>query len=411
MEKKGHIRVTMLGSFTLQQEGMTAPQTVSLSGRAGRLWTLLAYLILHRDKGVSAQELIELLWPGSDSSNPAATLQNNVSRLRNALSAMGFANPRALVRYEDGFYKWAPDGDTWLDADAFEELVRRALGVEKQAAFLPLARQAVELYQGDFLPEAATELWCVSLNTYYRSLYIRLCRKMAHDLLQAENYSEAVLLCTRVVKLDPMAEEFNVLLMRALTRSHQPRRALEHYENIQQFYRTDYGMNPSPELEAEKHAAEQELYGAGMNEEGLRSFLMKDSAETTALCCDNSTFREVTKLYMRAMRRDNAQTQLLMMCLECSETQPEKNAVYMQQMKLTLQSCLRAGDPFTQLGASQFWVLLPGAGPHTQKAITDRLNASLYRRFPQTKAAFRYKMFDLRDMNDLLVPGITGKSI
>ena len=55
------IKVKMLGQFTLQEEGMSEPQKVNLAGRASRLWTLVAYLIIHRDRGVSAQELIDLL--------------------------------------------------------------------------------------------------------------------------------------------------------------------------------------------------------------------------------------------------------------------------------------------------------------------------------------------------------------
>lgn len=32
------------------------------------------------------------------------------------------------------------------------------------------------MYKDDFLPECAAELWCLNLNAYYRSLYLRLCR-------------------------------------------------------------------------------------------------------------------------------------------------------------------------------------------------------------------------------------------
>ena len=54
------VDVTMFGKFTLKQEGMEVPHAVSLTGRSRRLWTLTAYLILHRDRGVSAQELNHL---------------------------------------------------------------------------------------------------------------------------------------------------------------------------------------------------------------------------------------------------------------------------------------------------------------------------------------------------------------
>ena len=51
------VDVTMFGKFTLKQEDMEVPHAVSLTGRSRRLWTLTAYLILNRNRGVSAQEL------------------------------------------------------------------------------------------------------------------------------------------------------------------------------------------------------------------------------------------------------------------------------------------------------------------------------------------------------------------
>lgn len=73
------VEITMLGKFTIFGPGMAAPKAVSLTGRARRLWILTAYLILNRERGVSARELIDLLWPDSESSDPIATLQNNIS--------------------------------------------------------------------------------------------------------------------------------------------------------------------------------------------------------------------------------------------------------------------------------------------------------------------------------------------
>ena len=100
MREIAHIRATMLGRFALQQTGMKEPQMVSLAGRSGRLWTLVAYLILHRDRGIPAQELIDLLWPDGSGSNPASTLQNNASRARNAMATLGFSDTKGMIRYE-----------------------------------------------------------------------------------------------------------------------------------------------------------------------------------------------------------------------------------------------------------------------------------------------------------------------
>lgn len=114
------IDVTMFGKFTLKQEGMEVPHAVSLTGRSRRLWTLTAYLILNRNRGVSAQELIDLLWPEAENDNPLSTLQNNVSRARAALAELGFTHAKVIIHNEKGYYRWAPDRETQLDVEQFE---------------------------------------------------------------------------------------------------------------------------------------------------------------------------------------------------------------------------------------------------------------------------------------------------
>ena len=132
---------------------------------------------------------------------------------------------------------------------------------------------------------------------------------------------------------------------------------------------------------------------------------MKGDLVEAFLACDNGTFREIVLLYLRSMRRDpDLKAQLLMLCLEGWEAQPEKNAVYMQQMKLILQGCLRSGDPFTQIGAGQYWVLLPGAGSETHSAIAQRLQQAMHQRFAQSSAVFRTRAIDLRGMVHLAEP-------
>ena len=109
--------------------------------------------------------------------------------------------------------------------------------------------------------------------------------------------------------------------------------------------------------------------------------------------------RPVGKKYSR-----DSLAQLLMLCLEGWEAQPEENTVYMQQMKLILQGCLRSGDPFTQIGAGQYWVLLPGAGSETHSAIAQRLQQAMHQRFAQSSAVFRTRAIDLRGMVHLAEP-------
>ena len=137
------INVTMFGKFTLKQEGMEVPHAVSLTGRSRRLWTLTAYLILNRNRGVSAQELIDLLWPEAENDNPLSTLQNNVSRARAALAELGFTHAKVIIHNEKGYYRWAPDRETQLDVEQFETLAKAALAEEDMEKSVALAQEAV----------------------------------------------------------------------------------------------------------------------------------------------------------------------------------------------------------------------------------------------------------------------------
>ena len=266
------IDVTMFGKFTLKQEGMEVPHAVSLTGRSRRLWTLTAYLILNRNRGVSAQELIDLLWPEAENDNPLSTLQNNVSRARAALAELGFTHAKVIIHNEKGYYRWAPDRETQLDVEQFETLAKAALAEEDMEKSVALAQEAVALYTGDFLTESAAEFWCINLNTYYRSLYTRLCRAAVDRLLKLGRITDAEKLCTGVIRLDPAAEEFSVFLMQALIKNKNPKKALEHYDYIASLYREVYGVSPSAELEAQKALAVQELYGSEASEDDIQTF-------------------------------------------------------------------------------------------------------------------------------------------
>lgn len=393
MEKK--IRVTMLGKFTLCESDAEQPKTVSLTGRSRRLWTLVAYLILHRERGVSAQELIDLLWPEASSDNPLSTLQNNVSRARAALEDLGLSDAKHLIYNDAGMYRWAPRRETWLDCDEFQKLAQLAMAAGPSEEGIRLAREAIELYTGDFLPESAMENWCINVNTYYRSLYIRLCRSAVQWMFEQNRLSAVEKICSRVIQMDPAAEEFSVFLMRALIRNRNPEKALEHYEHIRQLYRDTYGVTPSEELEMMKSVAVRERYGADSEEENVKEFLFRSEMEEGAFCCDNNVFREIVKLRLRDMKRTQIPAQLLMIRLKNEEIAMEKRTVYMRQLESTLQNTLRSGDPYTRLGPRSLLALLPGATTENGYRVVDRVMDRLRKDYPRSGARYTSKVLDL----------------
>ena len=86
------------------------------------------------------------------------------------------------------------------------------------------------MYTGDFLSGVAWESWVAPMNTWYRSLYIELCKSLAEHLMEKMRFLEVVTLCKKALYIDKLAQELHLQLIRALTLLNQPQQALKHCE-------------------------------------------------------------------------------------------------------------------------------------------------------------------------------------
>ena len=143
----------------------------------------------------------------------------------------------------------------------------------------------------------------------------------------------------------------------------------------------------------------QELYGSETSEEDIQTFLLEKEQETGAFCCDNNVFREIVNLQVREMRRNDTPAALMIVRLANRSIDPEKRAIYMKQMEVTLLNELRAGDPFTKVGANQFWVLLPGATGENGGLVSRRVFNRFQKEYPKSGAAYTFKSLDLRHIH------------
>ena len=405
--------VKMFGAFTISQGAREAMEhvlfeqdeasatsaeiTASLTGRAHRLWLLIAYLIVNRDRGVSPQELIDLLWPEVTSNNPASTLQNNVSRARAIFSEAHFAHARDLIKYTDGLYYWAPDEETMIDTELFEAQALRVGDFipEDDPAELDRALETCHLYQGDFLSAASDVSWCANRAVYYRTLYKRLCKTTIVALLEAGRLKEAETLCLQVLKFEPAAEEFSGLLMRAYIMDNDPTAALDHYQSISAYLTETYDIRPGTEMETQREIALQELYGRSMTKESIRNFLFESNEDDGAFACSNAVFREITLLRLREMERSGEESHLIAITIDNQMLKSDRRIINAKRVAQVLSSTLRSSDPFTKVGSNQFLVLLPSANAENAQMVFERIVARFKDVFPQADIAFKVSMVSL----------------
>ncbi|MGL6291871.1 hypothetical protein [Eubacterium aggregans] len=84
--KENSLRVQMFSRFILEGLGGTLDEDRI---RSEMLTKLLVYMIIHRDKEMTVQEICESLWPDEKSDNPAGALKNLMYSLRALIKKTG----------------------------------------------------------------------------------------------------------------------------------------------------------------------------------------------------------------------------------------------------------------------------------------------------------------------------------
>ena len=116
------VRLELLGEFRLFVEGQDFSEVL---GRSPKLKTILACLILNREREVSRDELIRTFYDDECGSDPIAALKMQIMRLRQALRP-AFPEEQQPIVSRRGSYRWNPEIPCAVDAEMFEALCLRA---------------------------------------------------------------------------------------------------------------------------------------------------------------------------------------------------------------------------------------------------------------------------------------------
>ena len=191
-----HIRLLGIGSVSFGEYSLTATDSHSK-----KLWLLLSYMLLYRNREILQNELIDLLWEKEKSSNPVGALKTLMHRLRKLLDTLHYPEPLILPHH--GSYAFNPAVPCHIDVEEFSALCREA--EEQKGTVLQAERlkQALGIYKGNFLPEAKENRWIASLAAQYHALYLQSVHTLIELLLKQETYAEASNLCWKALSYAP----------------------------------------------------------------------------------------------------------------------------------------------------------------------------------------------------------------
>ncbi|MEV0596735.1 BTAD domain-containing putative transcriptional regulator [Nonomuraea cavernae] len=233
------MRFSVLGPLAVWTD---AGDTVTVPGLKVR--ALLADLLVHEGRVVSADQLVDDLWGGEPPGNPAAALQVRVSQLRRVLEEAEPGGRRLVVSRAPGYLLDAGA----VDATRFAALLARAETAESPRARADLLAEALGLWRGpayaDFADEEFTRIAIARLEEQ------RLSALEQHADARIDLGEHGLLVgeLADLVARHPLRERLRAAHMRALYRAGRQGEALAGYGELRELLAVELGLDPGPEL-------------------------------------------------------------------------------------------------------------------------------------------------------------------
>ena len=235
------LRVYTLGTFRIEVDGWKIDNQ-RWSRRKAR--QILKCLITRPNRRLTKDEALELFWPDAPPEIAAKTLRSTLSALRDTL-ARGERKKGIdwIVNDADGVAV-RPDVDVWVDADAFEQLIRQA---RRAPAADDLLEQADRLYVGEYLPDDLYEDWASRRRESLRREWSDLQLALAASRERRTDVDGAASALNRLIRADPCDERAVRELMGLLARNGRRSDALRAYQRLVVALRDELGVEPAAE--------------------------------------------------------------------------------------------------------------------------------------------------------------------
>ena len=389
------IRINMLGDFMIHIGGQVIDDRIS---RSHKMWVLLAYLIIHRQRHISQEELIETLWPEEDNDNPANALKTLLYRTRATLASV-LGEGMQLILSQRGSYSWNLHLDCTIDAEEFDHLVTKAADrTLPEGTRKTYYQDAIALYQHDFLPKLSDQMWIAPFTTYYHYLYLDSVFAYCELLLNDEEHAKLVDLCNQAIKIEPFEEKLYITLIKAFLALGNTTAAVSTYEKATDLLYKNLGVRPSEGL--------RELYQDIMKENKILEMdltvIQQDLREAVArpgpFCCEYGFFREAYRLEARRATRHGTSVQIALITLSLPDGKsPTLNLLNrtMEQVLGVLEATLRRGDVVARYSGAQFVLMLPTATFEDASMILDRIVTSFNQKNRKSFLTLNYKIQQL----------------
>ena len=379
------VQLELLGRFRLLVAGQDLSDAVA---RSSKLKSILCYLILHRHRSVSRDELIEIFYEDENQSDPVSALRMQIMRIRQLLTPLLGEDSKPILGRR-GDYQWNGQFDCRVDAEQFEALCLQAESIQGDSPEKSqLFHRALKLYTGEMVLSSEGLQWAMVLGTRYHSRFITAAENSAILQLSQGHFASVEELCLNAIRHAPTNELLYTCLIQALLQQKRFAEARHCYEQINEALHQQLGVSPSPKLQQ----LYQNICQGKMSQESdlgqVIGSLREKAGQKPAFYCDFDQFRSIYQLEARRAPRTGSCLQVVM--LNVGET--GRSDTGMSQVLHALVHSLRSSDVVARYSDSQFIIMLPDANLEDSQRVMERVSRAYSKTYPTNAAKLQWQI-------------------
>jgi predicted ATPase/DNA-binding SARP family transcriptional activator/DNA-binding CsgD family transcriptional regulator len=228
------LRIRLLDGFGVFVGSRSIAQDAWRLRKSAALIKLLALAPGHR---MHREQAMDLLWPGSGRRAASGSLRSVLYAARKVLDPnVGFL----YLAGEGKSLALCPEGDLWVDVDAFEAALATARRIREPAAY----RAALGLYAGELLPDDRYEDWAEDRRWRLRRASLSARIELSSLYEERGEYERGVEVLQGFLAEEPADEEAHVRLMRLYAYSGKRQEALSLHEQFSRILAEQLGTEP-----------------------------------------------------------------------------------------------------------------------------------------------------------------------
>lgn len=243
----GILQIELFGGMRITDNNWRTEVTITRE-----IQSLLAYLLLQRQRVHSREALAGLFWGEQSEERARGSLSTALWKLKKILEPNGVA-PGTYLKLthlsEIGFNKESPH---WLDVEVFEEKVSGILALPFQTteeSHIRKLKDAIRLYKGELL-EGCYRDWALRERERLRALYLRGLTYLLEYYRFHRRYDNAIAYGQQILDLNPLQEEIHRELMKLYVENGQRALAVQQYDICRSILEKELGISPMEDTQS-----------------------------------------------------------------------------------------------------------------------------------------------------------------